>query len=63
MQQTTISQPTGRPWALAARVLPPVMRAAKPKVVRLISTQSTMARRMPAARPQWTSVPGIEPMR
>ena len=43
--------------------LPPVMRAAKPKVVRLISTQSTMARTMPAARPQCTSVPGIEPTR
>ena len=40
-QETTISLPTGSPCARAARTLPPVMRAAKPNVVRFISTQSS----------------------
>ena len=37
-QASTISRPTGRPFSCAARTLPPTMRAAKPKVVRCIST-------------------------
>ena len=38
IEQATMSLPTGSPWASAARGLPPVMRAAKPNVVRAIST-------------------------
>ena len=60
-QEMTISRPTGRPCARAARTLPPVMRAAKPNLVRFISTQSAIASTMPTARPQWTSMPGMLP--
>ena len=56
-----MSLPTGRPCARAARTLPPVIRAAKPNVVRFISTQTRIASTMPTARPQWTSVPGMVP--
>ena len=51
MQQITISLPTGRPCASAARALPPATRTAKPKVVRArglkgLSKQSLVASAM-----------------
>ena len=54
-QQARMSRPTGSPCACAARRLPPVIRAAKPKVVRDITTPSTMATRQPIGKPQWTA--------
>ena len=60
-QEMTMSRPTGRPCARAARTLPPVIRAAKPKVVRFISTQTTTASTTATAKPQCMSVPGIMP--
>ena len=54
----TISRRTGRPLSSAARTLPPTMRAAKPNVVRCISTQATRQATSPNARPQCTSSPG-----
>ena len=58
-QAETISLPTGRPCSMAARALPPVMRAAKPKVVRPISSQAPMQATTPTTRPQCTSRPGM----
>ena len=59
-QEMTISRPTGRPCARAARTLPPVMRAAKPNVVRFISTQSSDGERRCRRRgPNARRVPGM----
>ena len=57
----TISRRTGRPFSSAARTLPPTMRAAKPNVVRFMSTQASRQATRPHARPQWTSRPGRLP--
>jgi hypothetical protein len=42
-QNPRISRPTGSPCTWAARTLPPAMRAAKPQVVRSISTHASHA--------------------
>ncbi len=57
----TNSRPTGNPLRSAARTLPPTMRAAKPKVVRFMSTQAATHAKSPHASPQWTSSPGTFP--
>ncbi len=42
--------------------LPPITCVAKPKVVKRWNSQTIRQATMPNTRPQWTSVPGIEPI-